>query len=255
MNDPCAICQDTITKATGIVTLSCSHSYHLSCIVTWFMTQDKGSCPYCRKEVGSLEDIHKTVEANEDEEEPLEDSIGLTNLELSDIIWGLGGYPPRTLLEDDDGVVYYIYNGIEMYLNSYSANPMTNEEWVLRVRMQTQWPIPFPEDVWKVWRIIHAEDLHEGDRFILTCEAIGPLQDPNYYEPNYLIRVINYLHEMTLLHDAINLPYSAELRSIIAKIDDYIQKNQKKNLHVTFSTDNSSDQRVIAESTSSFPLP
>ena len=250
MTDPCAICQEGITKATGIVTLSCSHSYHLSCIVTWFMTQDKGSCPYCRQEVGSLENLNKLPEEeHEEEEEPLEDSLGLTNEDLSAIIWGLGGYPPRTLLEEDDGLVYYIYNGIQMYLNSYSANPMSNEEWVLRVRLQNRWPAPFHEDVWKVWRIIHIEDIAEADQFILTCEAIGPYQDPNYFEPNYLIRVINHLHEIALLHDTINLPYSAQLRSIIAKIDDYIQKNDNKTLYVTFSTDNSWEPSVVTEVT------
>lgn len=251
MTDPCAICHDSITKATGIVTLSCSHSYHLSCIVTWFMTQEKGSCPYCRKEVGSLEELRKDPIATEVDEEYL----GLTNQELSAIIWDLGGYPPRSLLEVDDGTVYYIHMGINMYLTSYSASAMSNEEWVLRVRMQTQWPTAFPEEVWKFWRILHSQNIGEADRFILTCEAIGPLQDPHYYEPNYLIRVINYLNEIALLHDTINLPYSALLRSIIMKIDAYIQEKEKKTLYITFSTDHSSDLQIITEGISSPLLP
>lgn len=50
----CAICYDAITAATGKVELSCSHSFHFSCLTSWFNTQsgnDLGqSCPCCRHE-------------------------------------------------------------------------------------------------------------------------------------------------------------------------------------------------------------
>ena len=48
----CAICFDDITKATGRVELSCSHSFHYSCLTNWFgnqMSKDiDESCPCCR---------------------------------------------------------------------------------------------------------------------------------------------------------------------------------------------------------------
>ena len=50
----CSICFETITKQTGIVTLSCEHSYHYRCIDNWFGQQiwndNPQSCPCCRNE-------------------------------------------------------------------------------------------------------------------------------------------------------------------------------------------------------------
>lgn len=45
---------DEITKQTGIVTLSCDHSFHYRCIDNWFAKQiwndSPQSCPCCRNE-------------------------------------------------------------------------------------------------------------------------------------------------------------------------------------------------------------
>ena len=51
----CPICYNTITKETGITTLSCSHSFHLQCVATWLLQVN--TCPYCRGEVGEYENI------------------------------------------------------------------------------------------------------------------------------------------------------------------------------------------------------
>ena len=52
MSCSCAICFDDITKATGRVELSCSHSFHYGCLTNWFgnqMSKDiEESCPCCR---------------------------------------------------------------------------------------------------------------------------------------------------------------------------------------------------------------
>uniref|UniRef100_A0A6C0L7L1 RING-type domain-containing protein n=1 Tax=viral metagenome TaxID=1070528 RepID=A0A6C0L7L1_9ZZZZ len=58
--DPCPICQEELNiKESGRVTLSCSHSFHFSCIGTWIATQASSdmhaSCPYCRKEMHEKE--------------------------------------------------------------------------------------------------------------------------------------------------------------------------------------------------------
>lgn len=59
----CAICYDAITKATGKIDLSCSHTFHIRCLTSWFKSQSENylyqSCPCCRHE------------ANEDEEVPM----------------------------------------------------------------------------------------------------------------------------------------------------------------------------------------
>jgi hypothetical protein len=69
----CSICFDLIDlKTTGEVKLSCSHSFHFSCISSWFFKQDKGTCPCCRKEMGEKEDLVGTP-AGEDEDDDDED--------------------------------------------------------------------------------------------------------------------------------------------------------------------------------------
>ena len=66
----CPICYDAITSQTGIVTTSCGHSYHFACISSWFMTQEENStCPCCRKEMCTIEDLPYTDGDIEDEED------------------------------------------------------------------------------------------------------------------------------------------------------------------------------------------
>ena len=61
----CAICYDAITAATGKVELSCSHSFHINCLTTWFVTlnvtQRTQVCPYCRHESSEHEVIPTTI--------------------------------------------------------------------------------------------------------------------------------------------------------------------------------------------------
>jgi hypothetical protein len=68
MSEPvCPICYEDVTASTGSVNLSCSHTFHLSCITKWFSKQDHGSCPCCRKEVGEKEDLTSFTDDEEDE--------------------------------------------------------------------------------------------------------------------------------------------------------------------------------------------
>ena len=53
----CAICYEAITAATGKIELSCSHSFHINCLASWFATQQAQKCPYCRHESTELEMI------------------------------------------------------------------------------------------------------------------------------------------------------------------------------------------------------
>ena len=101
----CSICYEDIdVKTTGEVKLSCSHSYHFSCISSWFATQEKGSCPCCRKEMGEKEDLVPSVSASasasdedsdddddDDESDDGEDYVSFNRTELNALIKEIGG--------------------------------------------------------------------------------------------------------------------------------------------------------------------
>ena len=54
----CSICFESITGTTGHAVLSCAHRFHLMCVVRWFQEQDgPSSCPCCRHEVGTLDNV------------------------------------------------------------------------------------------------------------------------------------------------------------------------------------------------------
>lgn len=103
----CSICYDTIDSTTGVATLSCSHSFHISCITGWFVKLEKGTCPCCRKEMSPLEDLHQTTyaegeseseddddddEDDEDDEEDEEDEeVEFSRTELDALLRARGG--------------------------------------------------------------------------------------------------------------------------------------------------------------------
>ena len=60
----CSICSDPITSETGKAELSCSHTFHLNCIGTWFRTNE--SCPYCRHKANETESLYKSTESQGD---------------------------------------------------------------------------------------------------------------------------------------------------------------------------------------------
>ena len=65
----CSICFEAISTTTGVATLSCSHSFHICCIASWFINLDKGTCPCCRKEMSALEDLPHSFEEEEDDDD------------------------------------------------------------------------------------------------------------------------------------------------------------------------------------------
>lgn len=112
----CPICYEDINASTGSVNLSCAHTFHLTCITTWFTRQDQESCPCCRKEMGEKETVpvlesqsddetetRSYVSDDEEEVEPAGVCTNLLNLnqqELSDIIKKLSPH-------DDPNFVYF----------------------------------------------------------------------------------------------------------------------------------------------------
>jgi hypothetical protein len=74
MSTTCSICLDEIdVAATGVVTLCCGHQGHLGCISKWFYSQDKSSCPLCRKEIDGAGDVWVQEEEGEEEDEEEDD--------------------------------------------------------------------------------------------------------------------------------------------------------------------------------------
>ena len=60
---------NSITKDTGVVTTSCGHSFHLTCITTWFSKDE--TCPCCRTQTSKNEKL-PTIEESDEEDEPKE---------------------------------------------------------------------------------------------------------------------------------------------------------------------------------------
>ena len=99
----CAICHDAFEAADGFITLSCKHVFHILCATSWFATQEKGTCPLCRKEMSEKDDLARmAVEEDEEEEEEDEDedeeededappSIYFSREYLSSLLNSLGG--------------------------------------------------------------------------------------------------------------------------------------------------------------------
>jgi len=71
----CPICYDELGVARA--TMSCNHSFHFRCLSNWFVTQDKGSCPMCRKSAHELEDLARpaALAPAEEDEDDQEDEV------------------------------------------------------------------------------------------------------------------------------------------------------------------------------------
>ena len=64
----CAICFEEVSAATGQTILSCTHTFHFTCLVRWFANQEGAeSCPCCRKEMLPTERASWDSEGSEDE--------------------------------------------------------------------------------------------------------------------------------------------------------------------------------------------
>ena len=91
----CPICYDEINAQTGVVTTSCGHSYHFSCISHWYAKQESASCPCCRKEPGEKEKMpqiqYEDEEGSDDEEEEEFEEVEFTRAELDAFLRARGG--------------------------------------------------------------------------------------------------------------------------------------------------------------------
>lgn len=90
----CSICLETITKQTGLVTLSCEHSFHFRCIDSWFTKQIwdnlEQTCPCCRSKGDQMDrcEVHDDEESYETESdassESMDDDDYLASLLMND---------------------------------------------------------------------------------------------------------------------------------------------------------------------------
>jgi hypothetical protein len=65
----CPCCFETITASTGQASLSCGHSFHISCLTNWFVQRASQeldqNCPCCRKDAGEKERLSTGSEEGE----------------------------------------------------------------------------------------------------------------------------------------------------------------------------------------------
>ena len=122
----CPICYEAITAETGIVTTSCNHSYHFSCISAWYINQDKGTCPCCRKDMSEKEDFPDVNESVSDEEYEVE----FTRTQLQEFIASHGGHLTEQM---SDAICEVIGSFTHMELNSLlvgnTGQTLTEDEW------------------------------------------------------------------------------------------------------------------------------
>jgi len=69
----CSICYEAMTKETGKLILSCSHEFHINCLIKWknicLKNKSDDSCPLCRRASSSP---HEVIPENEDSESSFE---------------------------------------------------------------------------------------------------------------------------------------------------------------------------------------
>ena len=124
---------DEITKKTGLVTLSCEHSFHFRCIDSWFTKQvweelDQ-TCPCCRskgdemdrceiQEFDEEEEEEDDDESYEDDEESEAASTVSDDDSMSDIRWERTG-PGRWFVVSNREVAYESIRNLFGPLNEF----------------------------------------------------------------------------------------------------------------------------------------
>ena len=141
----CPVCYEEINASTGVVTLSCSHSYHFSCISSWFLKNDKSNCPCCRKEMLPIEDFvpdNAEEEGSSDDEDDDEDDdddesddiLFLTPQGMIDMLAAHGCYIPRTASEGPP--ISYNLQQFNQICILGGGRAMTEEEWAQTIDEQ-----------------------------------------------------------------------------------------------------------------------
>jgi len=130
----CPICYDEINAQTGIVTTSCGHSYHFSCISHWYAKQEVGSCPCCRKEAGEKEKLpeiqYEDEENSDDEEEEEFEEVEFTRAELHAFLQARGGSLSDALaLAVCEVVCGLTFTELNFLMLGNCGRALTQDEW------------------------------------------------------------------------------------------------------------------------------
>ena len=126
----CPICYDAIDASTGITTLSCSHSFHLSCISGWFLKQEIGTCPCCRTEMAAIGDLPRDDEESDESDEEEEDEVDFTRAELQAFLASLGGNLTDAAAEGIcDVIASFNYFELNALVVGNTGQPLTHTRW------------------------------------------------------------------------------------------------------------------------------
>jgi len=134
----CAICMDEINKQTGLVTLSCEHSFHFYCIDEWFYKQlvqgNHQTCPCCRSEGTKLDrcafDVEEAEEEEDDDETYEDDSVAEGDDDLPDfeeVRWERIG-PSQWMVTNSREMAYEALRNIFGPMNEFEVEEETSQE-------------------------------------------------------------------------------------------------------------------------------
>jgi len=187
----CAICFDVIDlKTTGEVKLSCSHSFHFSCISSWFLKQDKGSCPCCRKEMGEKEDlVGSPADEEEDDEDDDEDdddededeSVSLNKNELMAFL-RRNELPNPHISYEEWGALEYVHERGEAEYQNEARITFTYHEFECFLASHSQTILGLQMDLWD--DLLDFQETPYSDAFMSANLDFGmPLRLPSAPPP------------------------------------------------------------------------
>jgi hypothetical protein len=173
----CSICFEPITPASGHATLGCSHNFHLVCVVRWFQEQEgPSSCPFCRHEVGTLDNVPIYPESegdDEGEEEASETLSGWSDDEEED--------------EDDNSDDSNSVGSIRRVWTRDPAGGQWEGRWILHRPVVTVWDPTVASDeegreppeeltdvattIQRIWRGYHVRRRQEAAHGLLKLSA------------------------------------------------------------------------------------
>jgi hypothetical protein len=126
----CPICYENIDATTGQTTLSCSHSFHYGCISGWFLKQEVGSCPCCRKEMTAIEDLPRDDDSEVSSVLTEDEEVEFNRADLQAFIARLGGNltdaAADNICEIIAGFTYYELNALVV---GNTGRQLTEDQW------------------------------------------------------------------------------------------------------------------------------
>jgi hypothetical protein len=128
----CPICFEVINAQTGIVTTSCSHSFHFACISGWYLKQEKGTCPCCRKEMGPTEDFpSEQGEEDSEDSEYCEEELEFNRADLDAFLRARGGSGLTDAMAEAicQEVAAFTCNELNALLVGNGGRILTEEAW------------------------------------------------------------------------------------------------------------------------------